>query len=100
MSPVELKLVVAGAMPAVLTLPHPLTVQTLQALERALSGTLGMLRRDLGRASARQSADSTDAAASAASRQSAGEIGHAKWLPDAGALEYASWTAHLLTARR
>jgi len=100
MSPAELKLTVADATPAVLTLPQPVNAQTVQALERALAGTLGMLRRDLGRAAVLESADSADAAARTASRQTAGEIEYASWLPDAAALEYASWMAQLLTARR
>jgi len=102
MSPVELKLTVADATPAVLTLtlPQPLTAQTVQALERVLAGTLGRLRPDLGRAAVLESADSADAAARTASRQTAGEIEYTSWLPEAAALEYASWMAQLLTARR
>lgn len=48
--------------PAVVTLPQPLTAETLGRLERAIAGTLDMLRRDL--------------------RGGTGE---------AGAIEYASW---------
>lgn len=98
MSLAEIKLSVTDATPAVLTLPQPLTAQTVQALERALVGTLGMLHRDLDRACALEAAPSSEATTRTASRQTAGQMEYASWLPDGAALEYASWTAHRLTA--
>ena len=97
----------SGSMSAVLTVPRPLTADALHELEQAVTGTLGMLRRDL--------CDATPAAESAehaARRPDAGELEDASWRPsrtpsrmpswtlDAGVIEYASWTAHLLTSRR
>ncbi len=66
----QLPVAVPGDEPAVLTLPQPLTAETLTRLEQAIAGTLGMLRRDLcGRAG------------------------------DAGAIEYASWLPALQSSR-
>ena len=71
MTTLQLTVPVPGAGPAVLTLPQPLTLDALHCLEQAVAGTLGMLRRDLpGSAS------------------------------DAGAIEYASWAAHLQPSRQ
>lgn len=94
MTSVQITLPVAGTAPAVLTLPQPLTPAALRELERAVAGTLGMLRRDL------HGAAETVAAERAAHRQAAGEIEYASWMPDAGAIEYASWTAQLQTLRQ
>lgn len=80
--------------PAALTLPQPLMSRALLEIEHAVAGTLGMLRRDqcgLG---------SGAAPAPAARRREAADIEYASWIPDAGAIEFASWTAHLLTSRR
>ena len=97
----------SGSMSAVLTVPRPLTADALHELEQAVTGTLGMLRRDLFDAT-----PAAEAAEHAARRPDAGELEDASWRPsrtpsrmpswklDAGAIEYASWTAHLLTSRR
>ena len=63
--------VVPGDGPAVVTLPQPLTAETLRRLEQAIAGTLGMLRRDL--------------------------CGHAN---DAADVEYASWLPALRSSRQ
>ena len=55
--------------PAILTLPQPLTAESLGLLEQALAATLAMLRRDLR-------GDTSDP----------------------GAVEYASWLAQLRAA--
>ena len=101
----------SGSMSAVLTVPRPLTADALHQLERAVTGTLGMLRRDLFDAT-----PAAEAAEHAARRPDAGELEDASWRPsrtpsrmpswmpswtlDAGVIEYAAWTAHLLTSRR
>lgn len=93
----------SGSMSAVLTVPRPLTADALHQLERAVTGTLGMLRRDLCGAT-----PAAPAAEHAARRPDAGELEDASWMPsrtpswplDAGVIEYAAWTAHLLTSRR
>ncbi len=70
MNAIQLTVAVPGGDPAVLSLPQPLTAETLPQLEQAMAGTLGMLRRDLcDRAS------------------------------DAGAIEYASWMPYLQPSR-
>lgn len=94
MTSVQLTVPVPGAAPAVLTLPQPLTRQALHELEQAVTGTLGMLRRDL------RGAPDADAAEHAARRQAAGEIEYVSWMPDPGAIEYASWTSQPPTSRR
>ena len=93
----------SGSMSAVLTVPRPLTADALHELEQAVTGTLGMLRRDLCGAT-----PAAPAAEHAARRPDAGKLEGASWRPsrtpswtlDAGAIEYASWAAHLLTSRR
>lgn len=70
MNVLQLTLAVPGEDLAVLTLPQPLTAETLTRLEQAIAGTLGMLRRDL--------------------RSGTG---------DAGAVEYASWLPVLRSSR-
>ena len=111
MTSLQLTLPMSGGMPAVLTVPRPLTADALHELEQAVTGTLGMLRRDLCDA-----APAAEAAGHAARQPDAGELEYASWMPsrmlartpsrmtawmpDAGAIEYASWAAHLLTSRR
>lgn len=70
MTSLHLTVAVPDEGPAVVTLPQPLTVETLGRLEQAIAGTLGMLRRDL-----------------------CGGAG------DAGAIEYASWMPYLRPSR-
>ena len=84
----------SGAVPALLTLPQPLTVQALLELEHAVIGTLAMLGRDLSDAGV------VTAPEHAASRPDAAEIEYASWMPDPGAIEVASWAAHMRTAIR
>ncbi len=95
MTSLQLTLSVPGTAPAVLTLPQPLTPHVLHALAQAVTGALGVLRRDLSRG-----APDAQAAEPAARRPDASEIEYASWMPDAGAMEYASWTAQLLMSRR
>jgi hypothetical protein len=90
MTSFQLTLPVSGAMPAVLTLPLPLTPQALRDLDQAVSGSLGMLLRDL----------CGDAAASAQRPTDAGAIEYASWMPDPGALEMASWATQLQPTRQ
>lgn len=71
MNRLQITIPVPGNEPALLTLPQPLTVDTLGCLEGVLAGRLKMLRRDLD--------------------QVAGE---------AGAIEYASWRQYLMPARQ
>jgi hypothetical protein len=79
----------SGTVPALLTLPHPLTPQALLEVEHAVTQTLNMLRRDL------VGAGSGAAAEYAAQRLGAAEIEYASWMPDRGAIEVASWAQHL-----
>ncbi len=94
MTPLQLTLPVTGVAPAVLTLPQPLTPEALGELTQAVNDTLGMLRRDL------RNATHPAAFGSAPRRCDDGDIEYASWLPDPGAIEIASWTAHLQAARR
>ena len=94
MTSVQLTLSVSGTAPALLTLPQPLTPQTLLELEQAVSSTLGMLRRDL------IGAGSEAAPGPAAGRPEAAEIEYASWMPDRGATEVASWAKHLRSCLR
>jgi hypothetical protein len=94
MTSLNLTIPVPGTGPAVLTLQRPLTPQALLELERAVAGTLGMLRRDL------LDVGMETAPEQAMHRPDAAEIEYASWMPDPGAIEYASWTAYLLTSRR
>lgn len=89
MTSLQLTLPVSGAVPAVLTLPLPLTPQALRELDLAVSGTLGMLLRDLCGLAADRAVQPTDASA----------IEYASWMPDPGAVEMASWAAQLQPAR-
>jgi hypothetical protein len=89
MTSLQLTLPVSGGVPALLTLPHPLTPQGLLELEHAVSGTLSTLRRDLLSASAEPSP------VHAVRSSDAAEIEYASWMPDRGAIEVASWAAHL-----
>ncbi len=89
MTSLQLTLPVSGSVPALLTLPHPLTPQGLLELEHAVSGTLSTLRRDLLSASAEPSP------VHAVRSSDAAEIEYASWMPDRGAIEVASWAAHL-----
>lgn len=94
MTCLQITLSLAGTGPAVLTLPQPLTPQALLDLEHDVAGTLGMLRRDL------LSMGFEAAPEHAVRRLDAAEIEYASWMPDPGAIEVASWTAHLRTSRR
>ncbi len=84
----------SGTVFAVLTLPQPLTVQSLLELEHAVAGTLAMLGRDLA------GADDGTAREPAASRGDAAEIEYASWMPDPGAIEVASWAANMRASVR
>ncbi len=90
MTSLQLNLPASGAVPADLTLPLPLTPRALRELDHAVSGTLGMLLRDLCGAAANRTVQPTDA----------GAIEYASWMPDPGAVEMASWTAQLQRARQ
>lgn len=95
MSTLQVTVPLPGSGPAVLTLPQPLTQAALGHLEQAVSGTLGMLRRDL-----RGAAGDADDFEQAAPAPDAGAIEYDSWMPAAGAIEYASWTAQLRSSRR
>ncbi|MDP2451117.1 MAG: hypothetical protein Q8M93_19680 [Polaromonas sp.] len=84
----------SGAVPALLTLPQPLTAQALLELEHALAITLAMLGRDLLGAGVGTPPEHAE------SRPDAAEIEYASWMPDPGAIEVASWAAHLRTSVR
>lgn len=94
MTCMQLNLPLPSAGPALLTLPQPLTAQSLLELERAVAGTLGMLRRDL------LSVGLGVAPEPAVRRPDAAEIEYASWMADPGAIEVASWAAHMRTSRR
>lgn len=94
MTCLQLTLPVSGSVPAVLTLPQPLTALALLELEHAVAGTLGMMRRDL------LSAGVGPAVEHALPRPDAADIEYASWMPDPGAIEVASWAAHLQTGLR
>ncbi len=89
MTTLQLTLPVSGGLPALLTLPQPLTPQSVLELEQAVAGTLGLLRRDLIGVSA------APASVHSLPTPDAGEIEYASWMPDRGAIEVASWAAHL-----
>lgn len=92
MTCLQITLPVPGNGPAVLTLPQPLTAQALLALEHAVAGSLDLLRRDLFGAGL--------GTASAMRRPDAAELEYASWMPDPGAIEVASWGAHMRTGIR
>lgn len=78
--------------PALLTLPEPQTAQDLLELEQAVAGTLAHLERELFGASG------ATASLRATQGSQAADAEYASWLPDPGALEVASWAAHLRSA--
>ena len=94
MNCLQLTLPVSGAVPALLTLPQPLTPQALLELEHVVSGTLGMLRRDLLGAGVGAASEHAER------RPDAAELEYASWMPDRGAIEVASWAAHQRTCLR
>jgi hypothetical protein len=89
MTSLQLTLPVSGGAPALLNLPYPLTPQGFLELEHAVSGTLSTLRRDLLGASVEH------ASVHVLPPSDAAEIEYASWMPDRGAIEVASWSAHL-----
>lgn len=94
MTCLQITLPVPGVGPAVLTLPQPLTPKALLELEAAVAGTLGMLRRDLF------GTGLWNDPKHAVNRTDAAEIEYASWMPDFGAIEVASWAAHMRTSIR
>ena len=70
MTSLHLTVAIPDEGPAILTLPQPLTAETLRRLEQEIASTLGMLRRDLCGGTA-----------------------------VAGAIEYASWMPYLRLSR-
>jgi hypothetical protein len=84
----------SGTVPALLTLPQPLTAQTLLELEHEVIGTLAMLGRELFGAGV------ATIPGHAVSRPDAAAIEYASWMPDPGAIELASWAAHMRTSVR
>lgn len=94
MTCLKLTLSGSGSVPALLTLPQPLTAQDLLELEHAVAGALAMLGRD------RFGAGAGSATEHAVSRPDAADIEYASWMPDPGAIEVASWAAHLRTPAR
>ncbi len=73
MNTTRLQLPLPGQLPASLTLPQPLTAESLRQLERALASALGHLHRELR-------GDATDA----------GEIEYASWMQYLGRTEQSS----------
>ena len=69
----------SGTAPAVLMLTLPLTAQALLELGQAFAGT---------------------ASAHSVHRPDAADIEYASWMPDPGAIEVASWGAHLRSPGR
>ena len=94
MTCLKLPLPASGTVPALLTIPQPLSAQALLELEHALASTLAILGRDLFDAGV------GTPPGHAASRPDAAEIEYASWMPDPGAIEVASWAVHLRTAVR
>jgi hypothetical protein len=94
MTCLKLTLPASDTVLAVLTLQHVLTAQKLLELEHAVAGTLAMLGRELGGAGV-GSVHEHDA-----SRTDAAEIEYASWMPDRGAIEVASWAAHMQSPGR
>lgn len=94
MTCLKLTLPAAATAPALLTLPQPLTARALFEIERAVAGTLAMLRRDLS------DAGMGTVPAHDPSGSDAAEIEYASWMPDPGAMEFASWVAQLRTSVR
>ncbi|MES2098454.1 MAG: hypothetical protein V4569_01405 [Pseudomonadota bacterium] len=89
MTCLKLTLPASGTVPALLTLPQPLTAQALLELEHAVAGTLAMLGRDLLGTGAGISLEPV------VSQPDAAEIEYASWMPDPGAMEVDSWAAHM-----
>lgn len=89
MKRLSLTLRAPGSTPALLTLPQPRTAQDLLELEQALAGTLAHLGRELFGTVA------TRPLAQASPGLDAADIEYTSWLPDPGAIEVASWKAHL-----
>lgn len=75
--------------PMLLSRSQPLPAQTLLDIEHVFAGTLALLGRDPGGLGLGE--DPT----SAVSRAEAGNIEYASWLPDPGAVEFASWATHM-----
>lgn len=94
MTCLKLTLPASGTVPALLTLPQPLTPQTLLELEHAVIGTLAMLGRDLFGAGVEMAPEP------AASRPDDAAIEYASWMLDPGAIEVASWAVHMRTSVR
>ncbi|MBT9554208.1 MAG: hypothetical protein IV088_25480 [Hydrogenophaga sp.] len=65
-----------GTVPVLMLLPQPLTAQALRDLEHALADALATRGRD-------------------PSAANAADLEYASWMPDPGAIEVASWAAHL-----
>lgn len=84
----------SGTVPALRTLPQPLTAQALLEIEHAVIGALSILGRELFGVGVGMAPEPS------ASRPDAAEIEYASWMPDLGAIEVASWAAHLRTAVR
>ena len=97
MTNLKITLPVSGAVPALLTLPQPLTAQALLELEHAVIGTLAMLGRDLLDTGAVTSPEHSEHATQG---REAAEIEYASWMPDPGAIEVASWATHIRTSAR
>jgi len=83
-----------GGLPTLLTWPQPLTPQSLLAIEQSVTGTLGILRRDLLNAGVKSPS------APALTHHDAAEIEYASWMPDRGTVEFDSWAGHLHASLR
>jgi hypothetical protein len=78
-----------SGVPTLLSLPQPLTPQSLLEIEKTVAGTLGILRRDL------LSAGVASSPAQVLPQVDAAEIEYASWMPDRGTIEFDSWAVHL-----
>lgn len=94
MTCLQITLPVPGTDPAVSALARALTPQDLLELVHAVADTLGVLRPDLF------GAGLGTAPEHAVIRPDAADLEYASWMPNSGAIEVASWAAHMRTAVR
>jgi hypothetical protein len=79
----------SGTAPDLCTQSQPLPERTFHEIEHAVIGALTTLGRELFGVGVEMAPEPT------ASRPNAADVEYASWMPDPGAIEVASWTAHL-----
>lgn len=94
MTCLKLTLPASGNMPVPLTLAQAFSAHELLQLEHAAMYTRALMRRELARA------EVADALGQTLTRQDAGAVEYASWLPDPGALEVASWASTMRSMAR